>query len=138
MEYTIQLPRKKRATAELDIAPLIDIVFLLLMFFMLTSTFIEQRAIELILPNSEAAHLEMEQEFLRVQLLADGNFALDDEPRTDTAVVETVKAYLADKDNVIILLEADLRCSVQQMVDAMDKLNAAGATQVNLVTETTR
>lgn len=138
MEHTIQIPRKKRPKAELDIAPMIDVVFLLLMFFMLTSTFIEQRAIELLLPNSEAAHMETEQQFLRVQLLVDGSFALDDVPQTNALVVEAVQTYLATQNSVTILLEADLRCSVQQMVDAMDILSAAGATQVNLVTETIR
>ena len=117
---------------------MIDVVFLLLMFFMLTSTFIEQRAIELLLPNSEAAHMETEQQFLRVQLLVDGSFALDDVPQTNALVVEAVQTYLATQNSVTILLEADLRCSVQQMVDAMDILSAAGATQVNLVTETIR
>lgn len=134
----ITLRRRRRPTAELDMAPLMDVVFLLLLFFMLTSTFIEHRSIELRLPTSATAAGEAERALPRVQLLADGTLAIDGNIVSADQLKQQVRSQLSGRPEKELVLEADLRCSVQQMVRAMDRLRTAGADQVHLVTESER
>ncbi|MCG8508096.1 MAG: biopolymer transporter ExbD [Rhodospirillales bacterium] len=127
--------RRKRAKADLDMTPLMDVVFLLLLFFMLTSTFIERKSIELLLPESATAAGEADQALLRVQLLPTGDLAIADQTLPQGRIAARVGRELSEHGQDELILEADLRCSVQQMVDAMDTLKRAGASQVHLVTE---
>lgn len=119
-------------------APMMDVVFLLLLFFMLTSTFVEHRSIELRLPTSATAAGRAERALPRVQLLANGDLAIKGDVVGEEQLSQRVEAQLADRPEKELVLEADLRCSVQQMVRAMDRLKRAGADQVHLVTESER
>ena len=119
-------------------APMMDVVFLLLLFFMLTSTFVEHRSIELRLPASATAAGRAERALPRVQLLANGDLAIEGDVVGEEQLSQRVEAQWADRPEKELVLEADLRCSVQQMVRAMDRLKRAGADQVHLVTESER
>ncbi|NOY72491.1 MAG: biopolymer transporter ExbD, partial [Gammaproteobacteria bacterium] len=87
---------RARIHSHLDIAPLIDIVFLLLVFFMLTSTFLVPEAIELELPESSSAAVT-EITPITVALNASGELTLNGKPIQLEALRLAIKPLIADK-----------------------------------------
>lgn len=125
---------RARIHSHLDIAPLIDIVFLLLVFFMLTSTFLVPEAIELELPESASATIT-EITPITVALNASGELALNGEPIQLNALRLAIEPLIADNgDDASITLKSDANTKVQQLLKVMDEIRAAGGDNVALAT----
>lgn len=124
---------RARIHSHLDIAPLIDIVFLLLVFFMLTSTFLVPEAIELELPESGTATVT-EITPIIVTLNASGELALNGELIQLDLLRMTIEPLIADSSDVAITLKSDARTEVQQLLNVMDEIRAAGGSNVALAT----
>ena len=124
---------RARIRSHLDIAPLIDIVFLLLVFFMLTSTFMVPEAIELELPASSSATVT-DSTPITVSLAPAGELALNGE-RIELAQLRAAVAALLKADaDAAITLKSDARTEVQQLLAVMDEIRAAGGSDVALAT----
>ncbi len=124
---------RSRIHAHLDIAPLIDIVFLLLVFFMLTSTFLVPEAIELELPESNSATVT-EVTPIIVALNSTGQLALNGEEIQLDALRAAIKPLIKADTDIAITLKSDARTEVQQLLKVMDEIRAAGGENVALAT----
>ena len=124
---------RARIHSHLDIAPLIDIVFLLLVFFMLTSTFLVPEAIELELPESKTASAT---DITPVIVLLDktGQLVLNGENIALEQLQQAIKPLLAENADTAITLKSDARTEVQTLLKVMDEIRAAGGTNVGLAT----
>ena len=124
---------RARIHSHLDIAPLIDIVFLLLVFFMLTSTFLVPEAIELELPESKTASAT---DITPVIVLLDktGQLALNGENITLEQLQQAIKPLLTENADTTITLKSDARTEVQTLLKVMDEIRAAGGSNVGLAT----
>lgn len=125
---------RARIHSHLDIAPLIDIVFLLLVFFMLTSTFLVPEAIELELPESASATVT-EITPITVALDSSGELALNGEPIQLDGLRSAIEPLIADNSDVAITLKSDAHTNVQQLLEVMDEIRAAGGSNVALATK---
>ena len=124
---------RARIHSHLDIAPLIDIVFLLLVFFMLTSTFLVPEAIELELPESASAST-VEVTPITVLLDGQGRLALDGEPVELENLRPALAALLKRHPDSPIPLKSDARTELQPLLQVMDEIRAAGGTSIALAT----
>ncbi|MCF6212197.1 MAG: biopolymer transporter ExbD [Gammaproteobacteria bacterium] len=124
---------RARIHSHLDIAPLIDIVFLLLVFFMLTSTFMVPEAIELELPESSSATLTDITPII-VSLDQTGQLALNGERIELEQLRGAIEPLLKVDADAAITLKSDARTEVQQLLAVMDEIRAAGGTDVALAT----
>ncbi len=124
---------RARIHSHLDIAPLIDIVFLLLVFFMLTSTFLVPEAIELELPESTSATIT-EITPITVALNATGDLTLNGEVIQLDKLREAIEPLIAENIDVAITLKSDARSEVQQLLKVMDEIRAAGGRNIALAT----
>ncbi len=124
---------RARIHSHLDIAPLIDIVFLLLVFFMLTSTFLVPEAIELELPESASATVT-EITPITVALNATDDLTLNGNTIQLNKLREAIEPLLADKIDAAITLKSDARTEVQQLLKVMDEIRAAGGSNIALAT----
>ena len=124
---------RARIHSHLDIAPLIDIVFLLLVFFMLTSTFLVPEAIELELPESGSATVT-EITPITVALNSSGELALNGESIQLDKLRLAITPLIADNTDVAITLKSDAHTEVQQLLKVMDEIRAAGGSNVALAT----
>ncbi len=124
---------RARIHSHLDIAPLIDIVFLLLVFFMLTSTFMVPEAIELELPESSSATV-IDITPIIVSLEQTGQLALNGERIEQEQLRGAIEALLKQDADSAITLKSDARTEVQQLLAVMDEIRAAGGTDVALAT----
>ncbi len=124
---------RARIHSHLDIAPLIDIVFLLLVFFMLTSTFMVPEAIELELPESSSSAV-IDITPIIVAINQEGLLALNGEQIEKDALRGAIEKLLAADADATITLKSDATTQVQSLLAVMDEIRAAGGTDVALAT----
>jgi len=122
-----------RIHSHLDIAPLIDIVFLLLVFFMLTSTFMVPEAIELKLPESSSATVT-DNKAIIISLNQHNELALNGEKIKLHDLQATLKLLITPANQSDITLKTDSHTEVQLLLNVMDEIRAAGGTNVALAT----
>ncbi|MBN2097707.1 MAG: biopolymer transporter ExbD [Candidatus Omnitrophica bacterium] len=116
----------------LDIAPLIDVVFLLLIFFMLTSSYILQPGIRINLPKALTSEV-IQKRNLVVTVSAEELIYLNNRP----IALKDLKNRLqeAARENKALLIKADRRASLGKVVEIWDLSREAGLTQINIATE---
>ncbi len=127
---------KRRTGFELDLTPLIDCVFLLLIFFLVTSTFNkEELALLLKLPKAEdgKSSTETEKQTLVIELATD-KLAINKSEVSLEEFAEKI-ANLPDK-NIPVILRADSQVVYQRLIDVLGILQKNQVPNLNLITET--
>ncbi|MCQ9208335.1 MAG: biopolymer transporter ExbD [Omnitrophica bacterium] len=116
---------------QLDIAPLIDVVFLLLIFFMLTSSYIFQPGIKINLPKAVTSEVIQEKNLV-ITINAKNVVYLDKRLVT----LNQLKSYLQKAANQKrpLLIRADRQTSLGKVVQVWDICREAGLTQINIAT----
>ena len=131
----MRFSRLKRRTeiksGQLDMAPLIDVVFLLLIFFMLTSNFVLQPGIKVNLPKAISSEV-IRSENLVVTLTGQDLLFLNDQPISIQDLVPQIRQ--AAQDNKTVLLRADSTASLGRVVEVWDLCRESGIPQINIAT----
>lgn len=125
--------RRVQSEQQLDISPLIDVVFILLIFFMVTSNFIQDAKVEIERPGSSSGS-KASSKALRVYLDQAGALYIDDVPVKPWMLQSRVREYLRDTDENTVLIVADKRSTTDQLVETVDQCRLAGATDVGVIT----
>ncbi|MCD6134724.1 MAG: biopolymer transporter ExbD [Candidatus Omnitrophica bacterium] len=121
----MEFERGKRIRMHLDIAPLIDIVFLLLIFFMLTANFIMQPGIKLALPQAATAKPQ-EEENIIVFITKDNRIYLNDREINIDELRDALEEKLKTARKKTVVLKADERINLGLAVRVMDVAKEAG------------
>lgn len=116
---------------QIDIAPLIDIIFQLLIFFMLTSSFVMQPGIKVNLPKALTSEV-VTAENIEILVTAENVTYLNGKVTTLPELRSILK--LAAKRNQSILIKADRRTSLGRVVEIWDIARDLGITQINIAT----
>lgn len=113
-------------------APMIDMVFLLLVFFMCLNAMAEIRAIELDLPDSEQA-LELEPEATRALLSvnAQGEFWYEGEPVDEVGLLAKLTAYLKSESFGVVVIRADAATHYAEISRVMAVCSEAGVQNIH-------
>jgi biopolymer transport protein ExbD len=122
----------KRHEPQILIAPLIDIVFLLLIFFILVARFIAP-SIAIALPESGTDTLD-ESHYITVAIDGDGNIWLDERPMSLEEITVALEDAWRNGEFNIVRLRADRDTPLQTVVDALDAIRAAGISDVAIET----
>jgi len=121
-----------------DITPLIDCVFLLLIFFMLSTTFVVSPGIRINLPQAKAEPVRHERQDLRVKVDAEGTVYVGDQRASvedlDTRFRETARS---DRDTLVVI-EADEETPHKFVVDVMDRAKTSGLHRLAIATRPKR
>ncbi|WP_420406050.1 ExbD/TolR family protein [Nisaea sp.] len=123
--------RRRRPAAEISLTPLIDVVFILLVFFMLASSFLDWRAIGLQTAKLGGAGRAAEGSML-VKLKADGGFLVSGENMDHAGFAERLAALAGRETKPKIVLESERGVPLQAVVDTIDQAAAQGLTEVTL------
>jgi biopolymer transport protein ExbD len=133
--------RRRRARVEprIEITPLIDVVFQLLIFFLLTTRFITERSLDVELPTASA---ELREEEERVVLVLDvdarGRVFHDGERLARGAVDALLRRHAAASERAALLLRADRTAEHGVVVDLMDRARLHGLTELGVGTRLPR
>lgn len=131
----------KRAIREelaINMTPLIDVVFLLLIFFMVTTTFSRETRLLVNLPEANAEAAESDPGQIEILVAREGSFSINGR-RLANARIETLVQGLelesGGDHSLPILLIADAEATHQSVVTAMDGIGQAGFTRLNIATQ---
>ena len=116
---------------KLDIVPLIDVVFLLLIFFMLTSSFIFQPGIKVNLPKAITSEV-LHKNSLIIIITKDDSIYLDE--RVITVDELTTRLAIAAREDRPLLIKADRGASLGKVVEVWDLCREEGIAQINIAT----
>lgn len=122
---------------EVNLTPLIDVVFLLLIFFMVSTTFEHQSRIQIELPEATASPEEIEEESIEIVIDAQGRYFIGEEQVVNTEL-KTLKSALSkvlgDRGTVPVTIRADASTPHQAVITALDATSQLGLTQISLAT----
>ena len=126
--------RKKKTVIGLTMASLIDVVFLLLIFFMLSSEFVRERAIDVDLPESGVAET-VNKENAVVYLKNDGSVDFLGKNVGLAGLEHAIKEYFAEKGNSGVTVKAHRKSALDEVVAVISSAKKAGATGVSIAAE---
>lgn len=129
----MQFKAQPRHKVVINITSLIDVMFLLLIFFMVSSTFLEQAGMKLNLPGAQTGSLEEVKELV-IEISSQGQILLNGNPIELSAVQKTLTESLARSAEATLVLKADEKVSHGQVVKVMDLARAAGIRKLVIAT----
>ena len=138
-----RIKRRSGGTLILEITPLIDVVFLLLIFFMLATSFNERSAFKIDLPKSTAAKTKSTLKEVQVLVDKDRNVYLrytdnsgksQNEKLDLTSFVSVVSEKLNNSENKDVIISADKDIDYGFIVEIMSLLKESGASAINIDT----
>ena len=133
----MNLRPQKRPDLLVDITPLIDVVFLLLIFFMVSTTFEKQAKLKIDLPEASAKAQLQESQSVVIAIDAQGHYHINDRQLVNSQK-ETLKLALqktvGDNKETSLILRADGRTPHQAVVNAMDVAAQLGLTRLSIAT----
>ena len=129
----MQFRRAGQLRISIDMAPLVDVIFLLVIFFAVSTTFLESSGLKLQLPESSAT-TEREVKEVAVFLAADGALVFDDEPVTHEELGSRLRQVLEESDRKIVVLRADTGTPHGKVVEIMDLIKNSGAEALTVAT----
>jgi biopolymer transport protein ExbD len=123
---TVQFRRPTPSQVGIDIAPLVDVVFLLVIFFAVSTTFLETSGLEIELPSSSST-ADREPRELSVVLDADGTLSFGGEVVERGELGGRLREALQDSERKLVVLRADREAHHGDVVTLMDVIRDAGA-----------
>jgi len=131
----MQFEGARRSGQAPNLTPLIDIVFLLLVFFMLTAHFVKDQGLPIELPEAASAVSLDEKEPLEISISPFGQISVAGEQIELELLVEKVSQLLSSRDEKRIVIRGDAGVSLGDSVKVIDAVRQAGASGVDIVTE---
>lgn len=131
----MEFERRRKISTQLNIAPLIDVVFLLLIFFMLSSRFVSHPGIKITLPRAVTASLHPEEDVL-IFITADDKLYLNEEEVTLENLLSKLKTKLSKVEKKTAVIKADEKIDLGLAVKVMDIAKQAEAEGLVISTTT--
>ena len=125
---------KKRYAVQMPITPLIDIVFMLLIYFLLTTNFMVDEGIKIKLPQARAAAPQTE-ETITVYVDSQGQAFLGEDEISLDQLFDRLKEKIGARQDELVVVRADRSVMLNKAVKVMDIAKAAGAGRLCLATE---
>ena len=120
--------------ATIDISPLIDMVFILLIFFMVTTTFVKDQKLELNRPSAASASVASPKS-TRVFIDKFGDIYVDNQPVRIYSLQSKLRDLLSISTDKSILVVTDETVAAKLVLEVIDQAKLSGATDVGVATE---
>jgi biopolymer transport protein ExbD len=134
----LKFKRANREELAINMTPLIDVVFLLLIFFMVTTTFSRETRLLVNLPEANAEAAESDPAQIEILVARDGSFSINGRALINSRIqtlVQGLEIESGGNHNLPILLIADADATHQSVVTAMDGIGQSGFTRLNIATQ---
>ena len=112
------LRSRNKVSANFNMSSMTDIVFLLLIFFMLTSTLVSPNALKLLLPSSKAKTLE--KQTISISITKDIDFYINEQKVTAASIEQELKLLINNEVEPAIILHTDKTVAIEHVVKVMD------------------
>jgi biopolymer transport protein ExbD len=119
---------------DINISPLIDMVFILLIFFIVTTVFVEETGVEVTKPQA-ASQIQLEKNSILIAITANNNVVYGGRDIGVNGVRGVVKRLVQDDPRMPVIIQADENVPTRILVRVIDEAKLAGANSVNISTE---
>ena len=136
----MNISNHQKETLDVNITPLIDVVFLLLIFFMVSTTFERESEIEIMLPQASADNKVTDDFVMQITVDAEGTYYVNSQRVINTKLETLMKAMqevAGDEKDPPIILSADAKTPHQSVVTVMDAAARLGFVRLNFATTRT-
>lgn len=134
----MQFKRQRNAEVTVNLTPLIDVVFLLLIFFMVSTTFTKETHLRLDLPEASGEQQPELPRQIEIVIDANGQYVINDRSLVSNKL-DTIKAALeelaAGDSSIPLVITADAKTPHQAVITAMDAAGQVGLSQLSLTTK---
>ena len=128
--------RRSFQKPDIIIIPMIDIMFFLLVFFMLSTLYmVNLKTVDVHMPKAESATTQLSVTYL-VTLRKDGSLFLEDQPITEDALLSRASEEQARNGKFSVVVRADKEMDYGMVIALLDKFKGAGITRFGLAAET--
>ncbi|BFM11526.1 biopolymer transporter ExbD [Simiduia litorea] len=137
MSNAVQFKRAKREEESVNLTPLIDVVFLLLIFFMVSTTFTKETHLSIDLPEAKGEVAESQPQHIEILIHADGSYAINGQTLVDKKLPTLLRALQSvgnDNTKTPLIITADAATPHQSVVTAMDAAGQLGFVHLSLTT----
>ncbi len=137
----MQFKKARRVDPRMDITPLIDVVLLLVIFFMLTTTFIGAPAIKVKLPTSSAKEISKERKEVNVTITKDGKLYIDQsvsgtrDPISLKELEKLLNKVARENRETMVIIRADEDTTHGNVVAVMDVAKKSGLNKLAIATK---
>lgn len=134
----MKFSRQRPEEVSVNLTPLIDVVFLLLIFFMVSTTFTKETQLEIDLPGANGNAQEKPVEHIEIQISAEGVYHLNGEPIADsseTGLRVALESVNKPAGETPLVIAADANTPHQAVVTAMDVAGQLGYTRLSITTQ---
>jgi len=131
----MQFEGLRRSSHVPNITPLIDIVFLLLVFFMLTSHFVQDDALNIQLPETESGERLDEKKSIEIVINPEGQWLYEERVLNEDDLFVVLQKDLSQREDKRVRIRGDKSSELDSAVMLLDVARRAGATGVDIVTE---
>ena len=126
--------RNRREVSQLDMTPLVDVVFNLLIFFMLSTTFVTTPGIKINLPEASSKELKVQEKEVRIALTRKGKVYLNRKLVTLNDVKKILKQKARINPKMLVIIQADAQVTHGKVVQIMDIAKSAGLNKLAIAT----
>lgn len=134
----MKFPRQRQEEVNVNLTPLIDVVFLLLIFFMVSTTFTKETHLEVDLPEAKGDAVVSEEKTLEILITDEGTYSVNGKPLVNTQA-ETLRLALKELSggdtNIPLIITADAKTPHQAVVTAMDVSGKLGFDKLSITTQ---
>ena len=131
----MKLFSKEKKNIEINVAPLIDVVFLLLIFFMLASEFTDFETIDMISPNQNSKDIPKTNLPIIVNLSKDGIITIDNKEVNLNNLAQTVEKKLNNKKENKIVISTLNETKINILIKIVDRIRSLGIENIALITK---
>jgi biopolymer transport protein ExbD len=121
--------QRPRDEAELDITPMLDIVFIMLIFFIVTTSFVKESGMTVSLPQASTAS-DQESVNIFIAITKNGEIWIDRRPVDPRSVRAIVARLHADKPQGSVIIQSDEESTTRILVDVMNQVRLAGVDKI--------
>lgn len=125
--------RPGRGGSTVELTPLIDVVLLLLIFFVVSTTFVRQSVLDVQLPQADGGQPERRASDIEIRISAAGEYAVNDRRLADGELATLLRA-LSSETGERLVVAADAAARHEAVVRALDAAGRSGLTQVRILT----
>ena len=120
--------------AELDMTPMLDIVFIMLIFFIVTTSFVKESGVTVSTPSAQSASRQ-ESANIFIAITAEGEVWMDRRPVDPRSVRAIVARLHADNPEGSVIIQSDEDASTRMLVEVMDQVRLAGVEAIAIAAD---
>ena len=123
---------------EINLIPLIDVLLVIIIFLMLTTTYAKFSGLEINLPTADASKLAEQPNEVEVAVTAPGQVLVNKSPLSETdvkSISDALRRAAGDNKDPVIVINADAKATHQSVVDIMQAAQMAGYPHISFATQ---